>query len=83
MDKHIPKKGAGPHNWGRLEDEYEHENAALDDEQADFEDATGACTLPFSPNPGSFPIPAFSFPHGSCAFQESDMACSRDWPWQA
>lgn len=42
MDKHIPKGGAGPHNWGRLEDEYELESAALDDEQADFEDTTGA-----------------------------------------
>ena len=26
MDKHIPKKGAGPHNWGRLEDELELEH---------------------------------------------------------
>ncbi|KAI0752589.1 hypothetical protein C8Q80DRAFT_1117971 [Daedaleopsis nitida] len=41
MDKHIPKKGAGPHNWGRLEDELALENAALDDEEAEFEDATG------------------------------------------
>lgn len=42
MDKHIPKGGAGPHNWGSLEDEYQLESAALDDEQAEFEDTTGA-----------------------------------------
>ncbi|EIW53245.1 uncharacterized protein TRAVEDRAFT_60776 [Trametes versicolor FP-101664 SS1] len=45
MDKHIPKGGAGPHNWGRLEDEYELESAALDDEQADFEDTTGQVSV--------------------------------------
>ncbi|KAH9848136.1 hypothetical protein C2E23DRAFT_845546 [Lenzites betulinus] len=45
MDKHIPKGGAGPHNWGRLEDEYELESAALDDEQAEFEDATGKVSV--------------------------------------
>ncbi|OSD01000.1 hypothetical protein PYCCODRAFT_1436782 [Trametes coccinea BRFM310] len=41
MDKHIPKDGAGPHNWGRLEDEYELEAAALEDEQAELEEETG------------------------------------------
>ena len=46
MDKHIPKKGAGPHNWGRLEDELDLENAALQDEEADFEEATGECLSP-------------------------------------
>ncbi|RPD60668.1 hypothetical protein L226DRAFT_576721 [Lentinus tigrinus ALCF2SS1-7] len=40
-DKHIPKGGAGTHNWGRLEDELELENAAFEDEQAEFEEATG------------------------------------------
>ena len=46
MDKHIPKKGAGPHNWGRLEDELELESAALEDEQADFDEAAGASHFP-------------------------------------
>ncbi|CDO76135.1 hypothetical protein BN946_scf184332.g5 [Trametes cinnabarina] len=41
MDKHIPKDGAGPHNWGRLEDEYELEAAAIEDEQAELEEETG------------------------------------------
>ncbi len=41
MDKRIPKKGAGPHNWGRIEDELEIENAALEDEEAEFAEATG------------------------------------------
>ncbi|KAI0366526.1 hypothetical protein BV20DRAFT_1115260 [Pilatotrama ljubarskyi] len=45
MDKHIPKDGAGPHNWGRLEDEYELESAALEDEQAEFEEATGQVSV--------------------------------------
>ena len=51
MDKHIPKKGAGPHNWGRIEDELELESAALDDEQADYEDATGTSPPPSSSCP--------------------------------
>ena len=50
MDKHIPKKGAGPHNWGRLEDELELESAALEDEAAEFEEATGA-SRPLTPAP--------------------------------
>ena len=45
MDKHIPKKGAGPHNWGRLEDELEIEQAALQDEEAEFEEVTGTPAL--------------------------------------
>ncbi|KAI0672157.1 hypothetical protein C8Q78DRAFT_1077719 [Trametes maxima] len=45
MDKHIPKGGAGPHNWGRLEDEYELESAALEDEQDDFEETTGKASV--------------------------------------
>ncbi|KAI0658072.1 hypothetical protein C8Q70DRAFT_1107001 [Cubamyces menziesii] len=45
MDKHIPKGGAGPHNWGRLEDEYELESAALEDEQAEFEETTGKASV--------------------------------------
>ncbi|KAI0761347.1 hypothetical protein BD413DRAFT_617084 [Trametes elegans] len=45
MDKHIPKGGAGPHNWGRLEDEYQLESAALDDEEADFEETTGKVSV--------------------------------------
>ena len=50
MDKHIPKGGAGPHNWGRLEDEYELESAALEDEQAEFEEVTGESShWPLSP----------------------------------
>lgn len=50
MDKHIPKGGAGPHNWGRLEDELELENAAIEDELAEFEDATGTSTPPANRN---------------------------------
>ncbi|KAI0695075.1 hypothetical protein C8T65DRAFT_709143 [Cerioporus squamosus] len=51
MDKHIPKGGAGPHNWGRLEDELELENAALEDEEAEFEDATGVAVTDRSERP--------------------------------
>ena len=47
MDKRIPKRGAGPHNWGSLDDELELESAALEDEEADREAATG--TSPFQP----------------------------------
>ncbi|KAL6304663.1 hypothetical protein BKA93DRAFT_825558 [Sparassis latifolia] len=39
MDKHIPKGGAGPHNWGSLGDEWELEQATNVDEQVDAEDA--------------------------------------------
>ena len=46
MDKRIPKGGAGPHNWGRLEDELELESAALEDERADFDEAAGASHFP-------------------------------------
>ncbi|TBU57912.1 hypothetical protein BD310DRAFT_928247 [Dichomitus squalens] len=45
MDKRIPKKGAGPHNWGRIEDELEIEQAALQDEEAEFEEATSAVSV--------------------------------------
>ncbi|KAI8989002.1 hypothetical protein BD414DRAFT_415177 [Trametes punicea] len=49
MDKHIPKQGAGPHNWGRLEDEYELEAAAIADEQAELEEETGTSSQPSGP----------------------------------
>lgn len=32
IDKHTPKNGAGPHNWGSLHDELELEAAAEYDE---------------------------------------------------
>ena len=48
MDKRIPKKGAGPHNWGSLEDELELENAALDDEQAELDEVAGTSPPPLA-----------------------------------
>ncbi|OCH94660.1 hypothetical protein OBBRIDRAFT_831701 [Obba rivulosa] len=39
MDRHIPKGGAGPYNWGSLEHERELEEGALLDEEREFEDA--------------------------------------------
>jgi hypothetical protein len=42
MDKAIRKNGAGPHSWGRLDDEKEHEFGALDDEQLEFEEETAS-----------------------------------------
>ena len=41
MDKHIPKRGAGPYNWGSLEDELEIETAAFEDEQAELDSEAG------------------------------------------
>jgi len=32
LDKSVKKQGAGPHAWGSLKDETEHEFGALDDE---------------------------------------------------
>ncbi|PIL28843.1 hypothetical protein GSI_08889 [Ganoderma sinense ZZ0214-1] len=44
MDKHIPKRGAGPYNWGSLEDELEIETAAFEDEQAELDEEAGSPT---------------------------------------
>ena len=41
MDKHIPKRGAGPYNWGSLEDELEIETAAFEEEQAELDSEAG------------------------------------------
>jgi hypothetical protein len=41
MDSSVPKGGAGGHNWGTLESEYDYENAAIDDEAAEREDQAG------------------------------------------
>lgn len=38
MDKHIPKNGAGTHNWGSLLEERDLEEAAQFDEVQDFEE---------------------------------------------
>lgn len=38
IDKRTPKNGGGPHNWGRLEDEHDLEEAALYDEERDFDE---------------------------------------------
>ncbi|KAI0074265.1 hypothetical protein K474DRAFT_1665608 [Panus rudis PR-1116 ss-1] len=44
MDKRIPKNGAGPHNWGSLEDEPELEaQAEYDEEQELQEDGPPCC----------------------------------------
>lgn len=40
IDKHMPKNGAGTHNWGSLMDERELEEAAVYDEERDRESAT-------------------------------------------
>lgn len=47
LDKSIRKGGAGQHNWGRLSDERDLEDAGLADEEMDFaqaqeEDKTGS-----------------------------------------
>ncbi|PCH40924.1 hypothetical protein WOLCODRAFT_24360 [Wolfiporia cocos MD-104 SS10] len=39
MDKHIPKRGAGPHNWGDLRHERDFVEAATYDEEDEFQDA--------------------------------------------
>lgn len=41
IDKHTPKNGAGPHNWGSLMDERELEEAATFDEEHDREETGG------------------------------------------
>lgn len=41
MNKHIPKNGAGLHNWGALMSERDYEDAAEYDEEREFEDAGG------------------------------------------
>ncbi len=38
MDSSVPKGGAGAHNWGSIQSEYFHENAAIADEVHEFED---------------------------------------------
>lgn len=54
LDKSIRKHGAGPHNWGRLEDERDLEEAAFEDEQFEEEEdlddrsSTSGCTCHFS-----------------------------------
>ncbi|EMD36829.1 hypothetical protein CERSUDRAFT_83858 [Gelatoporia subvermispora B] len=39
MDRHIPKGGAGQHNWGSLERERELEEGAQLDEELEYEEA--------------------------------------------
>ena len=42
MDNSLPKGGAGAHNWGSIHLERDHENAAIADEDEEFEEqATG------------------------------------------
>ncbi|KAF9255984.1 hypothetical protein L218DRAFT_1081569 [Marasmius fiardii PR-910] len=38
LEKSLRKDGGGAHNWGRLEDEWEHEYAALGDEVREEDD---------------------------------------------
>ncbi|KAI9459233.1 hypothetical protein BJY52DRAFT_1223224 [Lactarius psammicola] len=38
MDMSVPKGGAGAHNWGSIDSEFDYEDAAITDEAADFED---------------------------------------------
>jgi hypothetical protein len=40
LDKSLRKGGAGPHNWGSIDNERELEDAAYDDEQRDAEQVT-------------------------------------------
>jgi hypothetical protein len=42
MDTSVPKGGAGGHNWGSIQSEYYHENAAIVDEVDEFEDQAAA-----------------------------------------
>ncbi|CAL1710184.1 unnamed protein product [Somion occarium] len=37
MNKRIPKQGAGPHNWGAIDDQLELESAAEADEEVELE----------------------------------------------
>lgn len=41
MNKRIPKSGAGGHNWGDLQHEYDYVEAALRDEEAELRDDNG------------------------------------------
>ena len=41
MDSSLPKGGAGSHNWGSLDFEYEHETPAMDDETGELKDQVG------------------------------------------
>ena len=41
MDSSLPKGGAGSHNWGSLDFEYEHETPAMDDETGELKDQAG------------------------------------------
>ncbi|KAH9925008.1 uncharacterized protein BXZ73DRAFT_103386 [Epithele typhae] len=45
LDKRIPKNGAGPHNWGSLEDELELESAAYDDEEVELDDSSAGVSV--------------------------------------
>ncbi|KAG6827016.1 hypothetical protein H0H92_013536 [Tricholoma furcatifolium] len=38
LDKSVRKNGAGPHGWGSLADERDHEFAALGDEEVEVEE---------------------------------------------
>jgi hypothetical protein len=42
MDTSLPKGGAGAHNWGSLDSEYDHENNAIADEVEEREDQAAA-----------------------------------------
>ncbi|ESK94787.1 hypothetical protein Moror_14180 [Moniliophthora roreri MCA 2997] len=59
LEKGFRKEGGGAHNWGRLDDELEHEFAALDDENLELEEEAMAASAssadsekapPLSPN---------------------------------
>jgi hypothetical protein len=41
IDKHTPKNGAGPHNWGSLMDERDIEEQAAYDEERELEATEG------------------------------------------
>jgi len=56
MDSSLPKGGAGSHNWGSLESEYDYENAAVDDEAAELEDQAGEVGAPNSQPKKSAPV---------------------------
>ena len=38
LDNHVRKGGAGPHNWGSVRDELEHERQGLEDAELDREE---------------------------------------------
>ncbi|TFK75552.1 hypothetical protein BDN72DRAFT_954740 [Pluteus cervinus] len=40
LDKSVRKNGAGGHNWGSVRDEHELEDAALEDEGLELEEAS-------------------------------------------